>query len=117
MPWPNWSFATYTFPIADSPTRGGGGEWNEEEKLIEHDPLNANVTILTSWGFKSRRRTISGVCGPTTRDQIRTLWRNATEGALRDSEDRSVNARIVKAHFTTVIPNQRYDYQIEFLER
>lgn len=112
-----WSFATYTFPFADSPSRGGGDEWNEKEKLIEHDPLNASVTILTSWGFKSRRRTISGTCGAATRNQIRTFWRNATEGALVDSEDRSINARIVEAQFTTIIPNLRYNYSIEFLER
>lgn len=117
MPHPSWSFSTYTFPIEDSPTRGGGGEWNEDEKLVEHEPLNADVTILTSWGFKSRRRTITGTCGPTTRDQMRTFWRNRTEGDLLDSENRTVTARIIRAEFTSLIPNVRYTYSIEFLER
>lgn len=117
MVWPLWSFSTHTFPIEDSPSRGGGGEWNEDEKLVEHEPLNADVTILTTWGFKSRRRTIVGVCGVTTRDQMRALWRARTEGLLVDSENRQVEARIIKAQFTTVIPNLRYEYEIEFLER
>jgi hypothetical protein len=117
MAHPNWSFAGYTFPIEDSPVRGGGGEWDSEEKLIEQDPLMANVTILTSWGERSARRTITGTCGKTTRDQIRTLRTARTVGVLQDSEDRTVTCRIVRATFSTILPSLRYDYQIEFMER
>lgn len=117
MPHPNWSFAGYTLPVEDSPVRGGGGEWNSEEKLIEQDPLMASVTILTSWGFTSSRRTITGTCGPTTRDQMRTLRLAGTVGVLQDSEERAVTCRIVRAEFVTIIPSIRYDYVIEFLER
>lgn len=117
MTHPSWSFAGYTFPIADSPVRGGGGEWDSDEKLIEQDPLMANVTILTSWGFKSARRTITGTCGPTTRNQIRTLRTALTVGDLTDSEDRTVTCRITRAEFNTMIPNLRYDYVIEFTQR
>ncbi len=112
-----WSFAGYTFPVADSPSRGGSGEWNWEEKLVEQDPLMANVTILTSWGRKSARRTITGTCGQTTRDNIRTLHQNRTVGTLEDAEGRTLTARIVHADFTTMLPSDRYDYQIEFVER
>lgn len=117
MPHPNWSFAGYEFPIADSPARSGSGDWDLEEKLIEHDPLNANVTILTSWGMKSARRTITGTCGPATRDQMRTFHDNRTVGTLRDGENRSLQARIVSAGFTTQIPNVRYSYSLTFVER
>lgn len=120
----NWTFSTYTFPRGDVPVRGGSDEWNDTEKLVEHDPLNANVTILTSWGFTSRHRTITGTCGDVTRDQIRTFQRNATVAALVDSEGRSVNCRIVSAKFSTMLPTAgtvgrrgRYEYQIEFEER
>lgn len=117
MGWPNWSFASYTFPIADSPPRGSGGEWDSEEKLVEQDPLMANVTILTSWGQKSARRTVSGTCGQTTRDQIRSFRQNATVGILQDSEGRQVTCRIVRSSFSTLLPGTRYNYQIEFMER
>lgn len=113
----NWVFSTYTFPTADSPGRGQSDEWNDEEKLIEHEPLNADVTILTSWGFKSRRRAISGICGQTTRDQMRTFHRNATVDTLTDPEGRSLTARIVSAEFSTIIPTGRYRYTITFMER
>ncbi len=120
----NWTFSTYTFPRGDVPAKGGSGDWDDTEKLVEHDPLNANVTILTSWGFKSRRRTITGTCGELTRDQMRTFQRNATVAALVDSEARSVTCRIVSAKFTTMIPTAgvvgrrgRYEYTIEFMER
>lgn len=117
MPHPQWAFDTYEFPIIDSPERGGGGEWNLEEKLVEQDPLNANVTILTSWGQRSARRVITGTCGPATRNQMRSFHANTTTGTLRDSENRSRTARIVRADFDTIIPNVRYKYTIEFVER
>lgn len=120
----NWTFSTYTFPRGDVPAKAGSGEWNDEEKLVEHEPLNANVTILTSWGFKSRRRTITGTCGELTRNEMRIFHRNGTTALLVDSEGRSVNCRIVSARFSTMIPTAgtagrrgRYEYQIEFLER
>lgn len=117
-----WSFSGYSFPYEDSPTRGNSGDWNWEEKLIEHDPLMANVTILTSWGRKSARRTITGTCGQTTRDTLRQKHQDAEVGALVDGEGRSVQARIVRADFKTVLPvgvaaAKRYDYTIEFMER
>lgn len=112
-----WSFAGYTFPVQDSPSRGGSGEWNREEKLIEQDPLMASVTILTSWGLRSARRTITGTCGQTTRDNIRTLHQNATVGTLEDGEGRQTTARIIRADFITLLPRDRYNYQIEFVER
>ncbi len=112
-----WSFATLTFPVADSPKRGGSGDWNWEEKLIEQDPLMANVTILTSWGRKSARRSVSGTCGQTTRDSLRTLHQNATVGTLMDSEGRQVTCRIVRADFGTILPSDRYDYVVEFVQR
>ncbi len=112
-----WTFSTYPFPTADSPTRGQSGDWNDEEKLIEHDPLNADVTILASWGFRSRTRSISGICGQATRDAMRTFHRNRTVGTLTDPEGRTVEARIVSAGFNTLIPTGRYRYTIEFKER
>ncbi len=112
-----WSFDTYTFPVADSPKRGGSGDWNWEEKLVEHDPLNANVTILTTWGRKSPRRVITGTCGQATRNQMRTFHQNGTVGILADSEGRQTTCRIVRAEFGTFLPSDRYDYQIEFVER
>ncbi len=113
----DWVFSTYTLPAGDSPTRGNSGEWNDEEKLIEHDPLNADVTILTSWGFRSRTRSISGICSQATRDAMRTFHRNKTVDTLTDPEGRSVEARIVRANFHTLIPTGRYRYTIEFMER
>lgn len=112
-----WSFATYTFPYADSPARGKSGDLNLEEKLIEQDPLMANVTILTSWGFQSGRRTISGTCSQTTRDSLRSLHHSGTVGVLTDSEGRNTTCRIVRADFNTVLPIDRYDYTIEFVAR
>ena len=113
----NWVFSTYTFPVADSPGRGQSGDWNDEEKLIEHEPLNADVTVLTSWGFKSRDRAISGICGQATRDQMRAFHRNRTVDTLTDPEGRSVTARIVDTSFATIIPTGRYRYTITFKER
>ena len=113
----NWVFSTYTFPTADSPLRGQSGEWNDDEKLIEHDPLNADVTILTSWGFRSRTRSINGICGQATRDAMRAFYRNGTVDTLTDPEGRTVQARIVKTQFNTLIPTGRYKYTIEFKER
>ena len=113
----NWVFSTYTFPAGDSPGRGQSDDWNDEEKLIEHDPLNADVTILTSWGFRSRTRTISGICNQTTRDAMRSFHRNKTVDTLTDPEGRSITARIVNTSFVTIIPTGRYRYTIEFKER
>ncbi len=113
----DWVFSTYTLPAGDSPTRGNSGEWNDEEKLIEHDPLNADVTILTSWGFRSRTRIISGICNQTTRDAMRSFHRNKTVDTLTDPEGRGVEARITAATFQTIIPTGRYRYTIEFKER
>lgn len=119
-----WSFGSYHFPFEDSPPRGSSGDWDDEEKLIEHDPLVANVTVLTSWGFRSRTRTITGTCGEVTRDQIRTDQRAATVANLHDTEGRIVSARIVSARFVSVIPTAgengqrgRYNYTIAFLAR
>lgn len=117
MPWPQWSFDTYEFPIADSPMRGGSDDVNVEEKLVYHELLQANVTIVTSWGFSSGRRTITGVCGQATRDQMRTFHQNGTVGTLRDGEDRSITARIIVANFVTIIPGLRYRYTLEFIQR
>ena len=113
----DWVFSTLTLPAGDSPTRGNSGDWNDEEKLIEHDPLNADVTILTSWGFRSRTRSISGICNLATRDSLRTFHRNKTVDTLTDPEGRSITARIVSANFQTLIPTGRYRYTIEFMER
>src|SRR3990172_10748758 len=105
MAGPNqWSFDGYDIPYADSPVRGSSGDWNEEEKLIEHDPLNANLTILTSWGFKSRRRSVQGTCGQLTRDTMLTKGRNRVTATLTDGEGRSISARIIRADFTTLLP-------------
>ena len=112
-----WSFAGYTFPYADSPARGKGGEWNLEEKLIEQDPLMASVTLLTSWGQRSARRVISGTCGQTTRDTLRAAHQNATVSVLEDSEGREMTCRIVRADFDTLLPIDRYDYVVEFIVR
>lgn len=119
-----WSFGSYHFPFEDSPARGSSGDWDDEEKLIEHDPLVASVTILTSWGFRSRRRTLSGTCGDLTRDQIRTDQRAGLVADLHDVEGRTVSARIISAKFTTVIPTGsapgrrgRYTYNITFMAR
>ncbi len=112
-----WTFSTYPLPTADSPARGQSGEWNDEEKLIEHEPLNADVTILASWGFRSRSRTISGICGQATRDAMRAFHRNRTVADLTDPEGRTVQARITKTGFNTLIPTGRYRYTIEFKER
>lgn len=112
-----WSFAGYIFPVEDSPSRGGSGDWNWREKLVEHDPLNANVTILTTWGRKSPRRVITGYCSQATRDKMRAFQQTATIGVLTDAEDRAVTARIIRADFTTLLPNTRFQYTIEFLQR
>lgn len=130
MALPQWSFAGYTFPYVDSPSAlGGADDWNYEEKLVEHDPLMASVTILTSWGVRSRSRTISGTCSATTRDAMQAFQLAATIGALIDSEGRSVSARITGVKFVTLLPtggvaacddvaaDGRYKYQIEFMER
>lgn len=104
--------------------RGSSGDWDDEEKLVQHDPLVANITILTSWGFRSRKRIITGTCGDLTRDQIRTDQRAAVVADLHDAEGRTVSARIITAQFTTVIPTAsavgrrgRYTYNITFLAR
>lgn len=121
---PQWSFAGYTFPFADSPRKGGSEDFNPDEKLIEHDPLNANITILSSWGFTSARRTIQGTCSAISRDQLKALWLNRTVGTLIDAESRSVQARITNAKFETMIPEAAisvgsglYRYTITFRER
>ena len=126
MPAQQWTFDGYAFPYEDSPPPGQSDDWNLEEKLIEHDPLMANVTILTSWGFKSRRRTITGQCGLTTRDTIFAKWQAKIVGILIDGESRSITARITNAKFVTLRPvaslddqiyTPRYEYQIEFMAR
>lgn len=117
MPHPNWSFAGYEFPIEDSPVRGSGGEWNRETKDIEHDPLMADVTILTTWGVRSARRVVGGTCGQTTRDQLRALHEGLTVGDLSDSEGRVMSARLLRADFSTMLPGTRYQYTLEFIGR
>lgn len=119
-----WSFGSYHFPFEDSPVSGSSGDWDDEEKLIEHDPLVASITILTSWGFRSRRRTITGTCGEITRDQMRTDQRASLVADLHDVEGRTISARIISAKFTTVIPTAgvagrrgRYTYTITFMAR
>lgn len=115
-------FDDYTFPLADSPSPGGAGEWNMEEKLVQQDPLNSNVTILTSWGFRSRTRTISGVCGRRTRDVMRDKYRNKVVADYVDAEGQAVRCRIVAQEFQTIHtaddPDASlYKYTITFMER
>jgi len=124
-----WEFSGYIFPYIDSPTKRGAGDWNKEEKVVQHDPLNANISTLTSWGFKSRTRTITGECGVTTRDTINAKWEALEVGGLTDSEGRKITCRITAAKFDTQLPkmaNQagdcatndgRYKYTISFMER
>ena len=125
-----WSFAGYTFPWEDSPERGGADDWSYEQKIIEHEPLMANVTVTTDWGVRSRRRTIRGSCSATTRDALQAFQLNNTVGDLVDSEDRTIRAKIQKAKFVTQLVKDtalldcdgnptggRYKYSMEFLER
>jgi len=124
-----WEFSGYTFPYIDSPSKRGAGDWNKEEKVVQHDPLMANISTLTSWGFKSRTRSITGECGTVTRDTINTKWEDLEIGDLTDSEGRKVTCRIINARFDTQLPkmsNQdiacdpndgRYKYTITFMER
>lgn len=122
-----WSFSGYDFPYEDSPPPGASGDWNKEEKLVLHDPLVANVTVITSWGFKSRTRTITGTCGRITRDTMNTKWGDGEVGSLVDAEGRKVTCRITSAAFVTLRPidvdlnsvpgNARYDYTISFMEQ
>lgn len=114
---PQWRFDGFFFPPADSPRKGASGDWNRTEKLVEHEPINAGVTIITSWGFTSGRRTIKGVCTQLTRDTLISKWESASEGALIDGENRSVNARIINTRFSTIIPGFRYEYEITFIQR
>lgn len=114
-----FSFGDYTFPVEDSPSRGGAGEWTLDEKLIEQDPLMASVTILTSWGFRSRRRTISGLCGEVTRDDLKLKHTNKLVGAFVDGEAVSVTCRIIKSDFITLSTSEtpRFSYVVTFMER
>lgn len=125
-----WSFAGYTIPWEDSPARRGADDWSYVEKSIQHAPLMASVTVTTSWGFHSRLRTITGTCSATTRDAMQTFQLNGTIGALVDSEGRSINAKIERAKFVTLMPKNtdlldcggaatdgRYRFTIEFMER
>jgi len=113
-----WSFDAYTFPIADSPTgRGGADEWNYEEKLVIHSPINSTVDILTSYGFKSPRRTITGRCSKATRDALRAKFLLRTVGYLVDGEGTSKLARAEKFSFKEIFPLKRYEYDITFIAR
>jgi hypothetical protein len=124
-----WSFDGYEFPIGDAPERGKSGDWNREEKLIEQDPLMADVTLLKSWGFKSRRRKITGYCEQVTRDTLWAKWIAGTVGILIDGENRQIKCRITRADFNTINPvteldansdpvsTPLYTYSIEFVER
>ncbi len=112
-----WRFDGFDFPAADSPLRGRSGDWNRKEKLVEHEPINAGHTVLVSWGFTSGRRTISGICTQLTRDTLITKWENSDEGSLIDAEGRNVIARIIDAKFDTIIPGERYNYTLTFMER
>lgn len=112
-----WSFDGYEFPPEDCPAKGSSGDFNLEEKLVEHDPINADVTVLTSYGFRSRTRTISGTCGRVTRDTLRQKWQDGVVGTLIDAENRSIQARIIRATFETVQPDVLYRYTIEFMQR
>jgi hypothetical protein len=114
----HWSFDGYDFPYADAPSKGSSNDWNREEKLVEHDPLSANVTILTSWGLKSARRTITGICGINTRNTMKAKYEAKIVGPLIDGERRQVNARITRADFETLSPiTLRFKYTIEFMQR
>jgi hypothetical protein len=118
-----WSFDGYDFPIGDSPERGKSGDWNREQKRVEQDPLMADVTLVKSWGFRSRRRRIVGYCEQVTRDTLWTKWQNGTVGVLKDGEGREVTCEIARADFNTVNPvtddtsTAMYSYVLEFLER
>jgi len=124
-----WSFDGFAFPVADSPSKGNADDWSYEERLIEHNPLMSNTTVLTSLGFVSRRRSIRGTCSAATRDTLQTKQLARIVGVLIDSENRSVTCRIVRARFITLLPKNsgvdceanaaggRYSYAIEFLER
>lgn len=126
---PQWTFDDFTFPWEDSPSKGNADDWNLEERLIEHEPLMANVTVLTSWGFRSRTRSITGTCSATTRDTLQAKQLAGTVGALVDSEGRSVTARIIRTKFVTLQPkiavtdcdgnpaDGRYRYTIDIMER
>jgi len=113
-----WSFAGYTFPWNSQPEGGGGaGEWGYDEKVVIHAPLNNNTDVITSFGFKSARRTINGRGSKAFRDALRALQLARTVGLLVDADGGSWNARIEKLTFKELFPGGRYEYSIDFVAR
>jgi len=112
-----WTFDGYTFPVDSQPERGGAGEWNYEEKAVYQSPLNGTTDIITSFGFKSSRRTIRGRCNQAMRDAMRGKQTSRVTGLLTDADGGSVSARIEKATFKELFPGGRYSYDILFCAR
>jgi hypothetical protein len=113
-----WSFDGYVFPWDSQPEGwGGGGEWNYDEKTVVHTPINSTIDIITSFGFKSGRRTITGRGCKAFRDAIRAKFLARTVGYLVDSELTSTLARIEKCEFKELFPNGRYEYSVTFVSR
>jgi hypothetical protein len=114
----SFSFDGYTFPWDSQPEGwGGAGEFNYVEKTVIHTPINSNIDIITSFGFKSGRRTIVGRCCQAMRDAIRAKFLARTVGYLVDSEGTSVLARIEACEFKELFPNGRYEFSITFVKR
>lgn len=113
-----WSFDGYQFPVDSQPEgRGGAGEWNYEEMAAYATPLNAGKDVITSFGFKSGRRTINGRCDKATRDALRGKQLARAEGPLTDADGSSITARIEKATFKEIFPGGRYEYELDFVAR
>lgn len=110
-----WTFAGYAFPSDSLPS--DGGDWDYGEKVIEHEPLGADVTVVTSLGFKSDTRVVAGDCSRDFRDNIKSLQRNLTVGDLVDGEGRTVSARIMVSSFQGMNTNRRFKYSITFKAR
>ena len=112
-----WTFAGYTFPVDSQPQREGAGEWNVEEKAAYHTPLNSDKDVITSFGFKSARRTIRGRCSKAFRDAMRAKQTSRVTGSLTDADGGSKSCRIEKAMFKELFPGGRYSYDITFCAR
>lgn len=93
--------------------------WTRERIVAEDNPLGG-TTVVTLFGFKSRRRTWRGFCGVNTRDRLDAQYQANAVATLTDESGETAQALMMELSFKRLRmlgPKRLWEYQIEWVAR
>lgn len=93
--------------------------WKRERIAAEDNPLGG-TTVVSLFGFKSRRRTWKGFCSTRTRDLLDAQYQANTVATLTDESGETAQALIMDLGFKRLRmlgPKRLWEYTIEWVAR